>query len=66
MKRPSVEDYEVSDFQYLTSGIGNAYFSGMSMTDLWDCVLIGETASGIDAAIAAKLRLDEITKRGKK
>ena len=65
MKQPSVEDYEESDSNYLTSGIGNAYFSGMSMADLWDCVMIGGTAAGIDAAISAKLKLDEIIKEVK-
>lgn len=49
-----------TEMNYLLSGIGNAYFSGLTFAELWDCILVGGTGENIDTAILATIKLKEI------
>lgn len=53
-------DPDIEDFDYITSSIGNAYFSGVSLEQLWSCISISESREDIDAAIDATIRLNNI------
>ena len=52
---------DISDYNYIGSAIGNAYFSGVSFDELWSCVMLSQTREQLDAAISAQIRLSEIT-----
>jgi len=51
---------EITDYNYIGSAIGNAYFSGLSFTQLWSCVLSSHSREQLDVAISAQIRLSEI------
>ena len=51
---------DISDYNYIGSAIGNAYFSGVSFDELWSCVMLSQTREELDAAISAQIRLSEI------
>ncbi len=55
-------DFKISDYDYIGSSIGNAFFSGVSFKQLWDCVLLSQTREELDAAVTATIRLNELTK----
>jgi hypothetical protein len=50
----------IPDYDYIGSAIGNAYFSGLSFTELWSCVLLSNTKEELDAAISASINLNEL------
>jgi hypothetical protein len=58
--------FEITDYNYIGSAIGNAFFSGVSFEILWDCVAASNTREQLDenvsAAIKAKERLDMLVK----
>jgi hypothetical protein len=54
-------DFKISDYDYIGSSIGNAFFSGVSFEQLWDCVLLSQTREELDAAVTATIRLNELT-----
>ncbi len=59
--------YEINDYEYIGSAVGNAFFfSGLSFDQLWSCVLVSHTREQLDAAITAQIRLSEITSGQKK
>lgn len=62
MKLPksAYEDYKITDFNYILSSVGNAYFSGLSFPDLWACIQVSTTREELDAAVAATIRLKEL------
>lgn len=53
--------FEISDYDYIGSTIGNAYFSGLSFSQLWECVFEAKTRDQLDAAVSATIKLNEIT-----
>ena len=53
---------EITDYNYFASTVGNAYFSGLDLTDLWNCVTLSENREELDAAVLASIRLKKITK----
>lgn len=61
-------DFEITDYNYIGSAIGNAFFSGVCFGMLWECVSSARTReqldSNVSAAIAGKEFLDECA-RGK-
>ena len=57
-----MSDFKISDYDYIGSSIGNAFFSGVSFEQLWDCVLLSQTREELDAAVTATIRLNELTK----
>ena len=57
-----MKDFEITDYNYIGSAIGNAYFSGVSFDQLWNCVSMSETREQLDAAVSATIKLNELTK----
>jgi hypothetical protein len=57
-----MSDFKISDYDYIGSSIGNAFFSGVSFQQLWDCVSLSQTREELDAAVTATIRLNELTK----
>lgn len=53
---------EITDYNYILSSVGNAYFSGLSFRELWDCVLLSENREQLDAAVDVTIKLKEIAK----
>lgn len=56
-------DIDITDYNYIGSSIGNAYFSGLSFSQLWDCVSESETREQLDAAVSATIRLNEMIRK---
>jgi len=54
---------KITDYNYIGSAIGNAYFSGVSFDELWNCIFICETPDELDAAISATIRLKELSQK---
>lgn len=50
---------KITDYNYIGSSIGNAFFSGISFDELWNCVFMCDTPEELDAAISATI-LEEI------
>lgn len=55
-------DFQISDYNYIGSAIGNAYFSGVSFDQLWECVALSENREQLDAAVTATILLNEMQK----
>lgn len=59
---PSPIDVEISDYDYMGSTLGNAFFSGIPFCILWECVSAAKTREQLDknvsAAILGKETLD--------
>ena len=59
----STNDYKITDYNYITSAIGNAYFSGLDFKELWDCVSISNTREELDTAVQATIKLHELIEK---
>jgi hypothetical protein len=59
-----MKDCEISDYNYIGSSIGNAYFSGVSFDQLWECVLLASTREELDFAITSTIKLNELVMKG--
>jgi hypothetical protein len=55
-----VSDLEISDWDYIMSSLGNAHFSGMTLSEVWECVRVSTNREEFDVAVLANLRLKEI------
>jgi len=53
-------DPEITDYDYILSTVGNAYYSGLSFQQLWQCVAITDNVIDLDTAVSAEIRLNEI------
>ena len=53
-------EYSISDYNYITSAIGNAIFSGLTLDQIWSCIVMCETREQLDAAVSAAIRLKEL------
>lgn len=53
-------EFQVSDYAWITSAIGNAYFSGLSFEEFWECVVHTHSAQDIDTAVDAAIKLKEL------
>ena len=51
-----------NDYNIVLSAICNAIDSGLSITELRSCIMLGSSAEEIDAAISAAIRMKEIMK----
>jgi hypothetical protein len=58
-----MKEYPISDYDYVTSSMGNAFFSGVSFEQLWNCVNQASSREELDAAVSATIRLNELTQR---
>jgi len=57
-----MNDFKISDYNYIGSAIGNAYFSGVSFDQLWNCVAMSESREELDAAVSATIDLNQLVK----
>lgn len=55
--------YDISDYNYIASSIGNAYFSGLSFDQMWECISLAETREQLDVAVSSTIILNQITER---
>lgn len=51
---------EISDYNYIGSSLGNAYFSGMTFDQLWSCVVLSENREQLDEAVNSTIKLNEL------
>ena len=59
-------DYsDVTDWDYIFSTIGNAYFSGVTFDQLWDTVTITDNREDFDCAITALNDLNDLVAKDK-
>lgn len=54
---------DITDYNYIGSSIGNAYFSGLSFSQLWDCVSESKNREELDVAVSATIRLNEMIRK---
>lgn len=52
--------FEIDTFAYMGSAIGNAFFSGLSFMQLWECAHLSSCREEFDEAVTATIRLNEI------
>ena len=55
--------YQIEDYNYFGSTVGNAYFSGLTLEQLWSCVSLSETREQLDEAVTATIRLNKLIRR---
>ena len=54
---------EITDYNYITSSIGNAFFSGLTFSELWECVFVSRSREDLDVAVDATIKLKELISR---
>ncbi len=59
-------DFEISDWNYIMSSLGNAYFSGVSFDQAWMAVTLSKNREEFDEAISAQILLNQIGKSNEK
>lgn len=52
---------DITDYNYFGNTVGNACFSGLTIEQLFSCVLLSSTREELDAAVSAAISLKEIT-----
>jgi hypothetical protein len=57
---------EITDYNYFGSTVGNACFSGLTIEELFSCVLLSSTREELDAAVSASIALKELAVGQKK
>ena len=60
-----MKDFDITDYNYIGSSIGNAYFSNVQFGQLWSCVAMAESREQLDSAITATIKLNDIVSGGK-
>lgn len=58
-------EIDITDYNYIGSSIGNAYFSGLTFSQLWECVFEAKTREQLDAAVSATIKLNEMIRNDK-
>ncbi len=56
------KQYEITDYNYIGSSIGNAYFSGVTYEQLWECIAQSSNREELDAAVDATINLNKLVK----
>jgi hypothetical protein len=66
-KQQEIEDLfnNIDDYNHIGSSIGNAYFSGLTMEELWGCVLESSNREELDFAVSATIWLKELVLKKK-
>ena len=57
---------EITDFNYIASTVGNAFFSGLSFSELWECVSLSRSREDLDTAVDATIKLKELINKDNK
>lgn len=58
-----MSEYEITDYNYIGSSIGNAYFSGLTFDQLWSCVALSSNREELDSAVSLTIKLNEMVKK---
>jgi hypothetical protein len=58
-----MDEPEITDYNRILSGVGNAYFSGLSFGELWDAVVLTDNSEDLDVAIDAAIKLKELIEK---
>lgn len=53
-------DFEITDYNYIGSSIGNAMYSGLTLPELWSCTELSQNREQLDTAVSATIRLKEL------
>lgn len=51
----------LSEYDHFSSAIGNALHSGLNLEEVWSCISMASDGATTDAAIAALIRLKELS-----
>lgn len=54
------DEYEITDWNYIMSVIGNAYFSGITFGQLWVTVTLTDNREDFDVAVSSLIKLNEV------
>jgi hypothetical protein len=54
---------EISDYDYIGSAIGNAYYSGLTFDQLWSCVALSSNREELDSAVSLTIKLNDMVKK---
>lgn len=52
---------KIDDYDYIGSSIGNAFFSGLTFQELWNCVSVSKNREELDTTVDITIKLKEIT-----
>lgn len=55
-----MNDFKITDYDYIGSAIGNAYFSNVQFDQLWSCISLANNREELDEAIDATIKLNKI------
>jgi hypothetical protein len=64
-KKDQEDAFNIDDYDHIGSSIGNAFFSGLTMQELWNCVLESKTSEELDAAVSATIWLKGLISENK-
>jgi hypothetical protein len=56
-------DHVIEDYNYIGSSIGNAFHSGLTFEEFWQCVHMSKTREELDFAVSATIELNKIFKK---
>jgi hypothetical protein len=56
-----MSEYKITDWNYIMSTVGNAYFSNVSFDQLWNTVCITNNREEFDAAISSLITLNDLS-----
>jgi hypothetical protein len=59
-------EIKITDYNYFGSTVGNACFSGLTIEELFSCVLLSSTREELDAAVSASIKVKELANGKKK
>lgn len=54
------ETFEIDPYMHAGSAIGNAFFSGLTLEEVFSCARLAETVEGFDEAVSATIKLREL------
>jgi len=52
--------FEIDPYMHAGSAIGNAFFSGLTLAEVYSCARLAETVEGFDEAVSATIKLKEL------
>lgn len=61
-----MNDFKITDYNYIASTMGNAYYSGVTYEELWDCISMAQTREELDEAVSATIKLKELIRKDNK
>lgn len=54
------ETFEIDPYMHAGSAIGNAFYSGLTLEEVYSCARLAETVEGFDEAVSATIKLKEL------